>query len=38
MLSSVTITEMVSHYRKARGINPNQLGLHVTKKENQGKK
>lgn len=38
MLSSVTLTEMVSHYRKVRGINPDQLGLHVPKKENQGKK
>ena len=29
MLSSVTLTEMVAHYRKARGINPNVLGIHI---------
>lgn len=38
MLSSVTLTEMVSHYRKVRGINPDALGLHAPSKEFQGKK
>lgn len=37
MLSSVTLTEMVSHYRKVRGINPDALGLHAPSKEFQGK-
>ena len=37
MLSSVTLTEMVSHYRKVRGINPDALGLHTPSKEFQGK-
>lgn len=37
MLSSVTLTEMVSHYRKVRGINPDQLGLHIPRKDDKGK-
>ena len=37
MLSSVTLTEMVSHYRKVRGINPDALGLKPPSKEFQGK-
>ncbi len=37
MLSSVTLTEMVSQYRKARGINPDQLGLHLPRKDENGK-
>ena len=37
MLSSVTLTEMVSHYRKVRGINPDALGLKTPSKEFQGK-
>lgn len=35
ILSSVSLTEMVSHYRKARGISPNTLGLHKPSKEFQ---
>lgn len=37
MLSSVTLTEMVSHYRKVRGIDPDQLGLHTPSREFSGK-
>jgi hypothetical protein len=37
MLSSVTLTEMVSHYRRVRGIDPDALGLHKPSKEFQGK-
>ncbi len=36
MLSSVTLTEMVSHYRKAKGINPDQLGIYTPKKDING--
>lgn len=32
MLSSVTLTEMVSHYRRVRGINPDALGMEAPKK------
>lgn len=37
MLSSVTLTEMVSHYRKVKGIDPDQLGLYTPNKEFAGK-
>ena len=37
MLSSVTLTEMVSHYRRVRGINPDALGIEAPKKDSQGK-
>lgn len=36
MLSSVTLTEMVSHYRRVRGINPDALGIKAPKKDQQG--
>ena len=33
MLSSVSLTEMVSYYRKVRGINPDELNLSNTTKQ-----
>ena len=33
ILSSVTLTEMVSHYRKAKGIDPDALGITLNKKK-----
>lgn len=37
MLSSVSLTEMVSHYRRVRGIDPDALSLEIPKKEEKNK-
>lgn len=37
MLSSVTLTEMVSHYRRVRGIDPDALSLEIPKKDEKNK-